>query len=89
MEMAAEQSAAIFLFAAFQPGGNLVAALFPVVMNLDLMAHGVMVVVSESRADCANGDCGERQGKQNLLHGGFLGRIDRVGGRFAILARAP
>jgi hypothetical protein len=62
------------------------AALFPVVMDLYLVAYRMVMVVSVSGADNANGDGGERECKQNFLHGGFLGRTDLIGGRSAILA---
>ena len=61
------------------------AALLPVAMNLYFVAHR-MVFLGGSRSDDANSDGGERDGKQNFLHGVFLGQIDLVGERPAILA---
>ena len=44
------------------------AALFPVVMHLHLVAYRMVMIIGVSRADNANGDGGEREGKQNFLH---------------------
>jgi hypothetical protein len=67
----------------------LVAALFPVMMHLHLVAHRMVMVVGEGRGGNANGNGGKGECKQNFLHVDFLGRTDLVGGRPAILARVP
>jgi hypothetical protein len=51
------------------------AALFPMVMHLHLVANRVMVlIVGESRVHGADRNSGKGERKQNLLHG--LGRSD-------------
>ena len=65
------------------------AALFPMMMDLHLVANRMVMIVGVGRGDDANGDSGERERKQNFLHGGFLGRTDLVDERSAILARVP
>jgi hypothetical protein len=47
----------------------LVAALFPVMMDLHLVAYRMVMIIGVRRADNANGDSGERECKQDFLHG--------------------
>jgi hypothetical protein len=47
----------------------LVAALFPVMMHLHLVAYRMVMIIGVGRADNANGDSGERECKQDFLHG--------------------
>ena len=56
----------------------LMAALLPVAVHLDIVANRMVMIVGVGRGDDANGDSGERERKQNFLHGGFLGRTDLV-----------
>jgi hypothetical protein len=94
--MAAERSAAIFFllksngYLAGLPARNsperahlvraLVAALFPVVMHLHVVANRMvmMIFVGESRAHRADGDSGKCKCEQNFLHemGGPDDRVD-------------
>ena len=56
---------------ASKPTRALMAALFPVVMNLHLVTYlmVMVVIIGVSRADNANGDSGECKCKQDFLHG--------------------
>jgi hypothetical protein len=65
----------LWFAAAASPGDNrglgsaLVAVRLPVAMDFHLMANPMVMIVGVGRCDGANSDRGERDGKQNFLHG--------------------